>query len=99
MIEEITINRRENERYPFQEQVDLVSNGVLYEADAVDVSGTGMFLRNAFLNLEDLMTLTYSYGLTPLKKRAKVVRKNSHGIGIQFLLDDVTRIHAIVGAF
>lgn len=77
--------RRAHERRPFFEQVDLVSNGKLYKSNSMDLSKGGMFLKNMYLRPNDTMTLTYSCGYTPFKKKAKVVRQNDNGIGIQFL--------------
>lgn len=77
--------RRAHERQPFYEQVDLVSNGKLYKSLSMDLSKGGMFLNNRYLSPDDTMTLTYTYGYTPFKKKAKVVRQCDTGVGIQFL--------------
>lgn len=77
--------RRVSKRQSFGQHIDLIDKGQVFRPKALNMSNDGMYIENVTISSGNDLFLTYSYGLTPFKKHAQVVRQDAQGIGIKFI--------------
>ena len=77
--------RRISERQFFNQHIDLIDKGQVFKPKALNMSADGMYIENIFMTSGNDLCLTYSYGLIPFKKHARVIWQDEKGIGIKFI--------------
>ncbi|MBU1342351.1 MAG: PilZ domain-containing protein [Proteobacteria bacterium] len=83
-----TIERRKHERVPTKLQVEVVTGGKLHKETAIDVSFSGIYIKNKEFHKyeinENIVLAFESKSGEAHTLEGKIVRKDKHGIGIEF---------------
>jgi len=78
--------KRKYKRVKFKNYVNLINKDEKFKVKSIDVSQKGMFISTHVFNVGDKLIAIFSVLLNiPFRRDGIVVRKNTEGIGIQFL--------------